>query len=94
LVVGVNHVEEALEELDLSSFLAEELEDHLSPLLDRWAGTGRYGCGGSEADMRLVVEEVHDFLVDAEEAVLGVKRRGWSRRGWSGRERPWFSLLL
>jgi hypothetical protein len=55
LVVGVDHVEEALEEPDLPSFLTEELENHFSFLLDRWAGTGRYGCGGSEADMRLVV---------------------------------------
>jgi hypothetical protein len=55
LVVGVDRVEEALEEPDLSSFLTEELENHFSLSLDRWAGTGRYGCGGSEADMRLVV---------------------------------------
>ena len=75
MVVGVDHVEEALEEPDLSSFLTEELEDCFSFLLDCWAGTGRYGCGGSEADMRLVVEEVRDFLVDAEEVVPGVKRR-------------------
>jgi hypothetical protein len=51
MVVGVDHVEEALEELDLSSFLVEELEDCFPFLLDRWAGTGWYGCGGSEADM-------------------------------------------
>jgi hypothetical protein len=36
---------------------------------------GRYGCGGGEVDVRLIVEEIRDFLVDAEEAVLGVKRR-------------------
>jgi hypothetical protein len=75
MVIGVDHVEEALEEPDLSSFLAEELEDCFPFLLDRWAGTGRYGCGGSKADMRLVVEEIRDFLVDVEEAVPGVKRR-------------------
>jgi hypothetical protein len=85
LVVGVDHVEEALEEPDLSSFLAEELKDRFTLLLDRWAGTGRYGCGGSEADMRLVVEEVRDFLVDAEEAVPGVKRRdGVGGLVWEG----------
>jgi hypothetical protein len=55
LVVGVDRVEEALEEPDLSSFLTEELKDCFPFLLERWAGTGRYGCGGSEADMRLVV---------------------------------------
>jgi hypothetical protein len=55
VVVGVDHVEEALEEPDLSSFLTEELEDCFPFLLDPWAGTGRYGCGGSKADMRLVV---------------------------------------
>jgi hypothetical protein len=38
-------------------------------------GTGWYGCGGGKADVRLVVEEICDFLVDAEEAVPGVKRR-------------------
>jgi hypothetical protein len=73
LVIGVDRVEEALEEPDLSLFLMEELENRFSLLLDRWAGTKWYGCGGSEADMRLVVEEVRDFLVDAEEAVPGVK---------------------
>jgi hypothetical protein len=86
MVVGVDHVEEALEEPDLSSFLTEELKNRFSLLLDRWAGTGRYGCGGSEVDMRLVVEEVRDFLVDAEEAVPGVKRRdGVGRVGLGGR---------
>jgi hypothetical protein len=75
VVVGVDHVEEALEEPDLSPFLAEELENCFPFLFDRWAGTGRYGCGGGKADMRLVVEEIRDFLVDAEDAVLGVKRR-------------------
>jgi hypothetical protein len=55
LVIGVDRVEEALDEPDLLSFLTEELENHFSLLLDRWAGTGRYGCGGSKADMRLVV---------------------------------------
>jgi hypothetical protein len=73
LVVGVNHVEEALEEPDLSSFLMEELEDCFPLLLDRWAGTGWYGCGGSEADVRLIMEEICDFLMDAEEAVPGVE---------------------
>jgi hypothetical protein len=86
MVVGVDHVEEALEEPDLSLFLAEELEDCFPFLLDCWAGTGRYGCGGSEADMRLVVEEIRDFLVDAEEVVPGVKRRdGVSGVGLRGR---------
>jgi hypothetical protein len=37
MVVGVDHVEEALEEPDLSSFLTEELEDCFPFLLDRWA---------------------------------------------------------
>jgi hypothetical protein len=82
MVVGVDHVEEALEEPDLSSFLTEELENCFPFLLDRWVGTGRYGCGGSEADMRLVVEEVRDFLVDAEEVVLGIKQ--WDGVGGVG----------
>jgi hypothetical protein len=51
MVVGVDHVEEALEEPDLPSFLTEELENHFSFLLDRQAGTGWYGCGGGEADV-------------------------------------------
>jgi hypothetical protein len=55
VVVGVDRVEEALEEPDLSSFLTEELENRFSLLLNRWVGTGRYGCGGSKADVRLVV---------------------------------------
>jgi hypothetical protein len=37
MVVGVDHVEEALEEPDLSSFLTEELENRFSLLLDHWA---------------------------------------------------------
>jgi hypothetical protein len=82
LVVGVDHVEEALEEPDLSSFLTEELENCFPFLFDHWAGTGRYGCGGGEADVRLVVEEIRDFLMDAEEAVPGVKR--WDGVGGVG----------
>jgi hypothetical protein len=47
---------------------------------------GWYGCGGGKADVRLVVEEIRDFLVDAEEAVPGVKRRdGVGRVGLGGR---------
>jgi hypothetical protein len=42
-------------------------------LFDHRAGTGRYGCGGGEVDVRLIVEEICDFLVDVEEAVPGVK---------------------
>jgi hypothetical protein len=75
LVIRIDHVEEALEEPDLSSFLAEELENCFPFLLDRWAGTGRYGCGGGEADVQLIMEEIRDFLMDAEEAVPGIERR-------------------
>jgi hypothetical protein len=73
LVIGVDHVEEAHKEPDLSLFLAEELENCFPFLFDRWAGTGQYGCGGGEADVQLVMEEIRDFLVDAEEVVPGVK---------------------
>jgi hypothetical protein len=73
LIVGVDRVEEALEEPDLSSFLTEELKDCFPFLFDHWAGIGWYGCGGGEVDVRLMVEEVRDFLVDAEEVVMGVE---------------------
>jgi hypothetical protein len=75
LVIQVDHVKEALEEPDLSLFLAEELEDCFPLLLDCRAGTGWYGCGGGEADVRLVMEEICDFLMDAEKAVPGIEQR-------------------
>jgi hypothetical protein len=59
----------------VGSFLFEELNDRLLFLLVGGAGAGRKGQCGSEVDVQLVVEEIHDLLVDVDEAFTPIEGR-------------------
>jgi hypothetical protein len=74
-VVVLSHVEEGLEGPNAGAFLFEELDDHLPFLLVGGAGARwKVRCGG-EVDVRLVVEEICDLLVDADKAFTPIEGR-------------------
>ena len=71
--VVIRHVEEPFECLDAGVLFLEELNDCLSFPLVGSGGVQQWGCGGSVPDMQLIVEEIGDFLVEGDEAVVGIE---------------------
>ena len=72
--VVISGVEESFERPDVGALFLEKLDNRFSFPLVGGGGVWQQGCGGSVPDVRLVMEEIGDFLVEADEAVMAIER--------------------
>ena len=84
LVLLVDGVEEAAEELDLFALVLEEF-DNLVAIAEvgAWNEVGEV-CGHLEADVCLEVDEIHEELVDLGNPIASVERTGGEGSGGKG----------
>ena len=87
LVLLVDGVEEAVEELNLFPLILEEFDD-LSAIVEvgRWNEVGEVG-GCLEVDVHLEVDEICKEFVDLSDPIMAIKRRdgeGGGREGGDG----------
>ena len=87
LVLLVDGVEEAAEELDAFSLVLEEFDD-LAAIVEIWRRDEAGDVGGRlEADVRLEADEIREEFVDLSDPVASVERgdgEGGGRKGGDG----------